>query len=456
MRRASYIGVLATIGAAAMVLAGASAAAGPPMGLSAAKGQIRTAGIAVVRQVGLRNYAGPNCPGKGWRCTTSTNVVQVATGAGAVNKAECTPSLGGGTVGSGGATQMCDIVQSGSSNNARCVQSSTMAGAVQSCVILQTGADNKAYVKQSVQQKDGSTQSASQSASVTQLGAVSDTNAKNDSKISQSARQTSRTGATQIQNAYQSSIVEQTAKGSGKNDSAIAQSQAQKAYNGTTQSQNSAGSLPFADCAGSTPSAPNACANVMQHSIGGKNSSDLKQTIKESAQSKFVANQDQGSYSGGLEGQVHQDTVTGSSSDKAKQRKDLNAKAADSSSQTQIDPVRCCGTASQVGGSGNQEDIDQSSKLTAKGDSDPNQSVDLRGESVTPTGSCTVSQHASINGASTPNSASFNPCPLLILETSCQGGFEGDSTCTAFPPYVGCGIDCIGRLPGVFFALPRG
>ena len=28
----------------------------------------------VVRQVGLNNYAGPNCPGVGWNCTTSTKV----------------------------------------------------------------------------------------------------------------------------------------------------------------------------------------------------------------------------------------------------------------------------------------------------------------------------------------------------------------------------------------------
>jgi hypothetical protein len=386
------------------------------------------------------------------------NVVQVASAAGGVNKAECTPSLGGGTAGSSGAIQMCDIKQTGSANNARCVQSSTMAGAVQSCTILQTGADNKAYVKQSVEQKDGDTQSSSQYANVMQLPAASATNARNDSKISQSAKQTSRTGATQEQNAWQSAVVEQTAKGSGKNDSDVAQSEAQKAYNGTDQSQNSSFTLPsgFADCASSFPSAPNECANVKQHSIGGKNSSALRQTLRESAQSKFVADQRQGGGATGLEGQVHQDTVSGSSSDKAKQRKNLSVKAPEGSSQSQFDPVRCCGTASQDGGTGNTEDIDQSSTLKAKGDPIANQTVNITGESAT-SGKCTVSQHANINGASTPNSASFEPCPFLILVTECEGGNileGGDAFCEPSPPITGG--DRIGGLNNFLSVRPRG
>ena len=44
--------------------------------------------VALVTQRGARNYAGPNCPGKGWNCTTSTRVLQISTSSGQ-NKVEC-------------------------------------------------------------------------------------------------------------------------------------------------------------------------------------------------------------------------------------------------------------------------------------------------------------------------------------------------------------------------------
>jgi hypothetical protein len=47
-----------------------------------------------------------------------------------------------------------------------------------------------------------------------------------------------------------------------------------------------------------------------------------------------------------------------------------------------------------------------------------------------------VKQKASTNSASTPNSASFTPCPFLILETTCTDGVvsEGPGSCFAAPP----------------------
>ena len=96
----------------------------------------------LVRQVGARNYAGPNCPGVGWNCTTSTRVLQIATTASGTNSAACT-------------TQTCSISQSGSSNTARCSQSSSAASATQSCTINQTGATNYAFVAQTISQSAG-------------------------------------------------------------------------------------------------------------------------------------------------------------------------------------------------------------------------------------------------------------------------------------------------------------
>src|SRR5215213_6741936 len=50
------------------------------------KQYLRSLGISprgVVIQRGARNYAGPNCPGKGWNCTRSHKVVQIAAAAAA-------------------------------------------------------------------------------------------------------------------------------------------------------------------------------------------------------------------------------------------------------------------------------------------------------------------------------------------------------------------------------------
>ena len=49
---------------------------------AAVKQYLRSLGISprgVVIQRGARNYAGPQCPGKGWNCTRSQRVVQIAT-----------------------------------------------------------------------------------------------------------------------------------------------------------------------------------------------------------------------------------------------------------------------------------------------------------------------------------------------------------------------------------------
>jgi hypothetical protein len=431
LRRATYVAVLATIAAAAMALAGASAAAGPRAGQSAAKGHLRTAGIAVVKQVGLRNYAGPNCPGAGWNCTNSIRVLQVSTGDGQ-NRAECsTGTLTG---------QNCVVSQTGSSNTARCVERSTAAGAMQVCDITQTGADNRAFVEQSIDQSEGSSQAGQQIAKVTQGPAAGDTSASNDLKLSQDVKQMSKSALAQTQDAYQSAVVLQTAMGAGSNSSNLDQSQLQKAFGSATQSQNASFSLPSGldDCVSGFPAAPNSCADVVQHADAGKNANNLHQSINEDANSGVVADQDQGSSNGGLEGHVHQDTVSGSSKNKANQSKRQKLSAASGSSQFQYDPVRCCGTFSQFGGANNSEDIDQSSALDA---SEPlaNQVSELIGESRSPDGSCMIKQHAKIGDGSETNSASFSPCPFVILVTSCQGGniSEGEGGCTAFPPETG-------------------
>jgi uncharacterized repeat protein (TIGR01451 family) len=117
----------------------------------------------------------------------------------------------------------------------------------------------------------------------------------------------------------------------------------------------------------------------------------------------------------------------------------VTAPKGSNSFQTQNDPISCCGFASQVGGTGDKETIIQSSALSASGPN-PSQFSSLIGTSHTPVGTCTISQKASVNGASTTNSDTLTPtCPFLTLETSCSSGstdasvIGGGGSCTASP-----------------------
>ena len=111
--------------------------------------------------------------------------------------------------------------------------------------------------------------------------------------------------------------------------------------------------------------------------------------------------------------------------------------------------MSCCGFASQLGGSGNTEDINQSSDLNASNPLAFQQSA-LLGTSHSPTGGCSISQHAKINIDSTTNSDSLNPCPFLTLATECTGG-GGDAPttqqdvtgCVAFPPSTEPPPECL-------------
>src|SRR5439155_4918531 len=147
--------VMAVLAAALVVITGAGAGNQPPKkidltDLAAVDSYLRSLGLdpaKVVRQVGLRNYAGPSCPGIGWNCTTSTTVVQVSA-AGGENKFECVgqdPPNGG----TNPATNTCVVMQGGSDNKAQCKEKDTGVSAEsQSCLIQQQGDRNLAIVDQ--------------------------------------------------------------------------------------------------------------------------------------------------------------------------------------------------------------------------------------------------------------------------------------------------------------------
>ena len=110
----------------------------------------------VVRQVGLNNYAGPNCPGIGWNCTTSTMVIQLSS-AGGSKSFECTANP-------------CVTVQGGpGQNKAQCrLKSTDTPTTSQRCVIQQNGTRNLAIVDESITQGAGFLQTATQTADVEQ------------------------------------------------------------------------------------------------------------------------------------------------------------------------------------------------------------------------------------------------------------------------------------------------
>jgi uncharacterized repeat protein (TIGR01451 family) len=441
VKKVSFLSVVALAAFGAMVLAGAGSAAKPTSAASAPRAQSSWTAPGVVRQVGLRNYAGPNCPGKGWNCTTATRVVQVAS-AGGTNSFVCSPSSSGTAP-----PTTCVINQiGGATNTARCTEQNSSSNVSLSCQITQTGTSaNYAYVNQNINQTDNPTQIGTEKAVVTQ-GPASVTNFL---QVGQAVNQSSKvaSGGTQKQFAYQSLTVTQTAAtgSSGTNYAAVNQTQLQKEYaRSTVQEQDtsdvpSGSSLP--DCNPATPpngpGAPNVCANIAQSSDAGANTNQLRQNVNEDQNSTGVATQTQGNGDGGLDSRVHQETNTGTSSNAAVLSKNQHQTAAVSSltHQFQNDPVSCCGFASQVGGTNNTDSINLSSALSASGDSSPDQNSDLIGTTHHDPndGSCTIAEKASINIDSTNNTESFPTCPeFLLVETSCSSGSE-DAGCPSSP-----------------------
>src|SRR5262245_2059691 len=109
--------LLCASAASAVMIAGANAvgrpATTPTINLSsraAVLGYLASHGIDskhVVIQRGKHNYAGPNCPGKGWTCTKAKHVVQFSYAPNTANQFTCTASTGGTSVG----PNTCVIVQ---------------------------------------------------------------------------------------------------------------------------------------------------------------------------------------------------------------------------------------------------------------------------------------------------------------------------------------------------------
>ena len=180
-----------------------------------------------VVQRGPLNYAGSKCPGRKWKCTKKTKVVQVASGKHGRNKVECDGSLAQ-TKTAGTSTITCIVVQNAPSgrNNARCsLEARDVSPVVLQCQITQTNTDgdNVARVRERVVQRDGADQRATLNALVTQTNGTGDNDSNVMQTIDQRSREVSMASApTQNQEGRFSGRIAQTS-GSGSNDSRLIQ-----------------------------------------------------------------------------------------------------------------------------------------------------------------------------------------------------------------------------------------
>ena len=363
----------------------------------------------VVVQRGHRNYAGPNCPGKRWNCTTARRVVQISYHQSA-NVFECTPA----GLGTNPATGTCVIVQTNTTaaNVAVCRMQTTAPAVSQSCSITQTNqaGANRATVDLLARLRGASPQEGQQTVDVTQSNAVGLNNLNSLQRIDGFLSG----GVVQKQEGHQDLTAGQTSM-SGNNNSQVKQFQVLRGtasvHDGLLQQQN-------ADDEG-----PNLDADVDQESTSGRNSSLLDQGTNYNLLATSRAGpveQRQGSPTGGLKGNIDQSSSQPSTSTNF-QDEDLNAHAttpAGTLTQVQFGPAECC--TEQLGNSNNVFDINQESMLFSDGGT---QSSLILGSCIT-SGTCTVDQVQRTDDDFETNS------------DSCTASFE--STCAVF-----IGIVCV-------------
>jgi hypothetical protein len=367
----------------------------------------------VVVQRGLRNYAGPNCPGKRWTCTTARRVVQIGYHQ-SPNVFECSPA-GPGT---NPATGTCVIVQSNTTaaNVAVCRMQTTAPSVTQSCSITQTNEQgaNRATVDLLARLRGASPHEGVQTVGVTQSNGSGLNNLNSLQRIDAFVSG----GAVQKQEGHQDLTADQTTT-SGNNNSQVKQFQVLRGTasvnDGLQQHQN-------ADNEG-----PNLDADVEQDSTsGGKNTSLLDQGTNYNllaTSREGPVEQRQGSPAGGLRGNINQSS-SGPSTSTNFQDEDLNAHATTPSgtlTQVQFGPAECC--TNQLGNPNNVFDINQESMLFSDGGA---QSSLILGSCVT-SGTCMVDQVQRTDDDFETNSdsctaSSFSPTCAVFIGIECVPG----------------------------------
>ena len=354
----------------------------------------------VVIQRGKKNYAGPNCPGPGWRCTTATRVVQVAAKNGGQNKFECSPSGPAddlpdvpdfpppGFPEETDEPDVCVIVQANvdDDNVARCVERSDEPVVVQRCFIAQlnVNGDNRAVVDQVVHSDEGDDQASDQDATVVQRNADGDNELRSRQRTDLSAKQNGGV-VQQVQDA-------------------------------------------------------DVDLDVTQQSATGRQRAHGEQHVNmdEKASGAVVGGtQDQTSD---LRGSVHQNSADVSHA-AVHQRENLDQQAPKNAAvvQTQFGPLNCC--SDQLGNDANRFQIVQNSSLKASSPA-AFQTTALLATCST-SGLCTANQHARTNIDSEQNRCSGPACFIAIV---CFGVGDGDGDVERI----------IAQKPGACVASPGG
>jgi len=398
----------------------------------------------VVIQRGARNYAGPRCPGKGWTCTASHRVVQIATGRG-TNMFRC-------------ALARCVVVQSTKSllaiNSAKCIKTS---GITQSCSITQssTSSDNQAVVVETASKQSGLTQNVSQTAQITQTSNTGQNKACVLQTASVDTSTVSKTGTpvTITLDAHQSIAVTQNSHSGGNvAENASASGSCLDGQRLTqTQTLTSTATSPrsITQNENAANAGPNTLLNIQQNqgnnffgTATGQNTAAFNQKNTLSAVANSSAgpvNQTQSSVNGGILAQVNQDSRDVSTADAMQTETqcedahtgngsatcDTNAHPPGYSlTQTQFGPVKKGGGDSvQSGNAGDTFTITQGSKQD--NDTGNGQTNVVQGDCHT-AGNCAVVQTTAVQGQTTTNAQSGQD---LDTTTNCTGA-DCNTTCT--------------------------
>jgi len=283
----------------------------------------------LVIQRGARNYAGPNCPGAGWACTSTAHPVVQITAAGGRNTFFCTTGscavVQATRSGTATKTRSLTALALAPANKAACVKTT---GLSQSCTINQTSAsaDNTAIVFENVPKSSGLTQTASATAQITQraTGATNSNTACVNQNINVDGSTTSKKGVavTVTLEAHQSVVVTQDSAHGG-NSVANATSVNCDLANPLTQMQTltstATGSGLVNQYENKSSSGPNVYLDIEQNqtlpdfkgnpSVSGVNKAVFSQTNALTAIAvtpNGAVNQTQSSASGGIQAIVNQ------------------------------------------------------------------------------------------------------------------------------------------------------
>lgn len=404
----------------------------------------------VVIQRGARNYAGPTCPGKRWRCTSTKHAVVQVAATGGKNTYSCTGSS-------------CAVIQVAAAptatNTAKCIKTTGLSG---TCTINQssTSANNVAIVLQLAGKMSGLTQTATYSAQITQrtTGAGAFNKACVLQQVNIDASTVARRGTPVNVNlaAHQTAnIMQDSATGDNTVQAATTSTTGACAAAGSplTQTQiltsTATGGGPITQNQNSVDTGPNIALDIKQNQSAGFLGTATGKNVAKSDQTNTLSaiantpvgpvNQTQSSANGGILARVNQDSTdisTANATQTETQCEDAHTTAEStchtanpdppgySLTQTQFGPMRKdLGDSSQTGNNGDSFTVIQNSQQD--NDTQSGQTNVISGGFHTD-GTGTVSQTATVDGQTSTNTQGGSGD--VSGSMNCTG-----STCTSTP-----------------------